>query len=350
MPIPATSGQFRTKMEDMQIGDYIAFKAVGASGAAPIISDIGADLAIAQANEIPIIGTNAPNGYAYAVKVDKGLAICDRVVQTNISWDVLNAAKLIQGYPHMQYPYSPSQFSTTYPLTSICDGSTTSFAYMGLIYQGNISSYTAEQRSITFKLGKQVDSFNITIRVETGMNSFEVLTSIDGSTWTSAGSKAIDSYTQQSYAITATCNFVKIYDIKNTIVNANLGISEVAIDGISSLIFNDCLIRSITGGNAYLGLDGKSSLTDQNLGAFPNNNEWDKYIKKSNDPNLWHHDTISSWMQDTPILNIGASTNRVNRKQDSFNQIASATSNNTIGFRPVFQYLETNAKASNLFY
>ena len=48
MTTPATSGTFRTKLEDMQIGDYIAFKYTATSGVAGVVSEIGAPLATAQ--------------------------------------------------------------------------------------------------------------------------------------------------------------------------------------------------------------------------------------------------------------------------------------------------------------
>jgi hypothetical protein len=47
--------------------------------------------------EIPVIGSATPDGLAYFIKADKGLLICDRVVQYNVSWNVLNAGKYIEG-------------------------------------------------------------------------------------------------------------------------------------------------------------------------------------------------------------------------------------------------------------
>lgn len=111
-------------------------------------------------------------------------------------------------------------------------------------------------------------------------------------------------------------------------------------------------IRSLTGGVAFADTSGNYSTTDLGFGAFPNNNEFGKYILKF-DPSLiqagktlddiFHHVAIKTWTQDTPALVIGASTNRVTRGGTgtaTFSQIVSTTSNVTIGFRPVFKYIE----------
>lgn len=61
MPAPATSGQLRTSLYDMEIGDYIACKYAASSGAAGTFSDLGADAAtVASIGEIPVEGTATP--------------------------------------------------------------------------------------------------------------------------------------------------------------------------------------------------------------------------------------------------------------------------------------------------
>ncbi len=97
MPVPSSTGSFKTNILNMAIGDYIAFKYAASSGAAGTFSDFGAALATAQASEIPVTGAAAPNGYAYALKVAPGLLITDRVLQNSVSYNTLNAAKFIQG-------------------------------------------------------------------------------------------------------------------------------------------------------------------------------------------------------------------------------------------------------------
>lgn len=240
MPVPVTSGSFRTNILDMSVGDYFAYKYVASSGAAGVFSDFGAPLTTAQENEIPIAGTSTPNGYAYAIKVAPGIFIADRQVQCSISWDVLNTANYIQG------------------------------------------KYITEQ--------------------------------------------------------------------------------PIPIN-----------IRSLSGGVAYLGSDGKSSLNDAGLGAWPINNDWDYYIVKSSlddkvipgDDNVWHWN-LWSWVQDTSSNGLigtlnGSPTTATSahrsvrgfsgdgRGVKRINCVTSSTASVSGGFRPVFEYVENN-KQTNLWY
>lgn len=96
MPVPVTQGQLRTKLEDMQIGDYISCRYKAASGAVGLFSELGT----CTAAEIPVTGTATPDGLFYFIKADKGLLIADRVIQHSISWNTINAVRLIEGTPN----------------------------------------------------------------------------------------------------------------------------------------------------------------------------------------------------------------------------------------------------------
>lgn len=128
--------------------------------------------------------------------------------------------------------------------------------------------------------------------------------------------------------------------------------------------------RSLTGGAAYADTNGNMSLTDQGFGAWPTNNEWDKYIVSfpSNKiqtgnvlDDVFHWKSTCSWCQETVInglahhtttSTIGNNTHRIWRGTSSGltgtfrneanygNFSASTTSANLIGFRPVFEYKE----------
>lgn len=99
MTVPATTGQLRTKIEDMQIGDYIACNYTASNGAVGTFSNFGGT----EGTEIPVTGSATPNGTFYFIMVAKsnngGLLVADRVIQHSISWNTLNAAKVIQGRP-----------------------------------------------------------------------------------------------------------------------------------------------------------------------------------------------------------------------------------------------------------
>jgi hypothetical protein len=91
MPVPATTGQLRTRIEDMEIGDYI--KINSRSGGTPSLGDGG--LA-----EFPVNGLangSGWQGWNYYVKVDKGLMVSDRVIMHSVSWDTINSWRNMQG-------------------------------------------------------------------------------------------------------------------------------------------------------------------------------------------------------------------------------------------------------------
>lgn len=100
--VPATTGRLVTSLDGMKVGDYIACKYVATSGAVGTFSEFGTSIA----TEIPVAGSATPNGLFYFVKIAKGIICSDRVVQHTITWDVLNAGKVIQGNPQTFGAYS----------------------------------------------------------------------------------------------------------------------------------------------------------------------------------------------------------------------------------------------------
>lgn len=98
MPTPATTGQLRTTIQDMEIGDYIDCE-YDSANSSPISATKFKNLGFATKAEIPVTGAQYPNGTFYFIKVDKGLLISDRVIQHTVTWDSLNSWKVIQGLP-----------------------------------------------------------------------------------------------------------------------------------------------------------------------------------------------------------------------------------------------------------
>ncbi|MGG3504996.1 hypothetical protein ABES58_05870 [Paenibacillus lautus] len=101
MTTPATTGQLRTRIQAMQIGDYIKCH-YNANNTAKTAA--GHFFAFAQdtiATELAIDGASVvtQQGFFYLIKVDVGLLIADRIVRNTITWDVLNSSKYIQGRP-----------------------------------------------------------------------------------------------------------------------------------------------------------------------------------------------------------------------------------------------------------
>ncbi|PVC75086.1 hypothetical protein C2I27_04155 [Priestia megaterium] len=95
MPEPNTGGQLRTNITDMQVGDYIPCSYIAnlATNRRGYLVELG----VSSKQEIPIPANALVDGKFYFIKVDKGLLVSDRVVQTSISWNTLNSAQLVEG-------------------------------------------------------------------------------------------------------------------------------------------------------------------------------------------------------------------------------------------------------------
>lgn len=99
------------------------------------------------------------------------------------------------------------------------------------------------------------------------------------------------------------------------------------------------------------------STTDQALGAFPNTNEWDKYIVNNDlegkvtpgDDKLWNWSKASTWIKETGVIDMnfgqGANTSsyRLMRYTPELTRLYTYASNNygtIVGFRPVLQLID----------
>ncbi|MGE7624635.1 hypothetical protein ACQKMD_16735 [Viridibacillus sp. NPDC096237] len=233
MPLPATTGQLRVNIANMEIGDYIKVSIIAANSWSTCLTakELGYP-------ECALTGATSGNRFFYFIKVAKGILVGDRIIIHSYSWDTMNSQKIVQGLP--------------------------------------------------------------------------------------------------------------------------LTISDHNTSGI---------LRSLTGGVAFADVNGNKSLTEQGYGGWPSNNEWDKYImnfpkdkissgKELDDVfhftrNAQKSTGAYTWCQDTPIVSIAPSTNRVLRSGkyihgDGIEKIpapghGNATSNigaAYAGFRPVFEYEE----------
>lgn len=154
--------------------------------------------------------------------------------------------------------------------------------------------------------------------------------------------------------------------ISDRVIQADISTQELSISGLhDGVMWADGIrIRMPSGGVAYRNASGNIGLTDANLGSWPVNNDWDRYVlgfpleriqegKTALDVfNI--SDTTCTLTCDTPHLNLGPSTSRVqrgtyiysgkrygvNEKSMLFN--ASTGADRVIGFRPVFEYEEVN--------
>jgi hypothetical protein len=346
-------------ISQLSVGDRIPCRYIASiSGRVGVFSELGTCIT----DEIPITGTTTPNGLFYFIKVDKGLLIADRVVQTGISWDVLNTSGYIQG-----------KITSFVPMigTAMCDsvytgrpsaipdnalfGSPPNAPYPYWI--SNVATSKSNDTSwigIKFSVAKCIKTIMMTqySNFADATNVMNVDYSNDGLNWNTLQRVNTD-FNSGIYMVNDT-NIAALYwrVSCSKAIGSNMS-AEWLVYSLKFLEFN-CLvkIRSLTGGNAYLGTDGKASLTYKGSGAWPTNNEYDTYILNSNlegkiiagDSSVWNKQVC--WCQDTPVVTVGKSSNRVYRL-DAFYNLAST--NSQIGFRPVLEYPE-DARCTNIWY
>ncbi|QHW35647.1 discoidin domain-containing protein (plasmid) [Paenibacillus rhizovicinus] len=370
---PATTGIQRTKISDMEIGDYIAVQINGSSmGLANYLTNFGN----ATGTELPLAGGSdnaSATGLVYFVKCKKGLLICDRVVRNKISWDVLNGSKLIQGLPWddgVEEPglirsltggitYAalksdiPTMTSNTSPSGVALASSEWSADYGawraldGARYSSNSRYWSAASGLTTgwicykFTSAKYIRAYSITtLEAQEGITrapkdwTFEA--SDDGLEWTVLDTQKGVSWAYGEAKFFSLANNTP-YQYYRLNITSNNGGTELNIDNWS--IQENPLLRTF-------------STTDQGLGAWPNNNEWDQCIvsfpkdkiqtgKTLDD--VFHYSLSATLTQDTPAL---SSTNRVQRGLSGgvpkvfWGMGASNGTWSNVGFRPVFEYHE----------
>lgn len=370
MPIPATSGSLRSSLAEMQIGDYISCRYTAATtGVAGTFSELGTCIA----TEIPVVGSATPNGLFYLIKADKGLLIADRAVQHSVSWDALNTAKFIQGcipsLPDLDgtpicsstYPnYSTFQISAYNALFDFGDATKIWMGNEPLGSNAGLGPWLGMHYSESKRIKKlYLHQYNSTSDGTTGFNL--EYSNDNRATWHLCEKITTTFASTGKYydvnALNIEAKDWRVYSDK-TIGN---GTGEWLIYDLQFITSKPLLFRSLSGGVAYLGTDGLGKLTDQSVGAWPANNEWDEYIVNGDlggkitpgDNNVWHWSNILTICQDTPIngMNragtLGQSSDRINRSYNSsvpsllqpwFNP--SNFSNVIIGFRPVLTYPE----------
>lgn len=357
-PIPATTGQLRTKIKDMEIGDYIICKYVATYNTVGTFSELGTT----TATEIPITGAVAPNGSFYFVKVAKGLLVADRVVQHSISWDKLNIGKVIQGMPWNNGNIIPNMTSNISPSGGVANsnfksGSMAYKCFDGVNDWGFYPSALPVWVSYQFPAPTVIHAYAVSVYFTSNRpESFTFEGSNDSVNWT-----VLDSQFNLTDSWWGSSSVKKFFYIQNKTAYTYYRINVTASTNTSGMNIGELemmdtagVIRSLTGGVTYADANGNKSTTDQGTGkAFPNNSEFDKYVLGFNQTgvrsgktlfDVFHHDAVKTWTQDTPSIAISASTNRVTRGgttgTNNFSYLASSTANNTVGFRPVFEFIE----------
>jgi hypothetical protein len=404
MPVPATTGQLRTKIEDMQIGDYIACY----NSRIPGINGIYSPNSIyGHLGENSYSTTEFPySGYAYDgnihgwfkfyfIKVDKGLLIADRVILNSISWNALNDQKVIQGFPWDSGNIIPTMTSNTSPsgvasASSEWNNGSVSFQAWKAFNGTNVDVHdkwmtadgiTTGWLQYDFGAGNEkiIRRYSITSpnvnNSYTGTRSpkdWRLEASNDGISWTVIDQRSGQtswSYNEKRSYMVQSPGLYRFYRLN---VTANNGDATNLHIGEFQMMETAGIIRSLTGGVAYADANGNKSTTDLGYGAFPVNNEWDKYIvnfpqeliqsgKTLDD--VFHWNGVGTWCQDTPIngvqhpntsSDVGQNSERTwrgyglftgnshinSRNEKMFGFSGSSYTATTLGFRPVFEYQE----------
>jgi hypothetical protein len=166
MPTPATTGQLRTKISDMKIGDYIPVY-VGNDGYGNVtFNNLGR--VYSGQPEVPVTGFTSPFGaYTYLIKCAKGLLISDRVVWISVSWDILNSLKYIQGKPMTLKDENGTGTSYNFIVRSLTGGvayadangnkSTTDLGYGGFPVNNEWDKYIVNFPQELIQSGKTLD-------------------------------------------------------------------------------------------------------------------------------------------------------------------------------------------------
>lgn len=364
MGVPATTGQLCTRVQDMEVGDYIASGVIGGNNGSVVTftSSLFYSSDSAVVDEVPIGGASNLSTWMkfYYVKVAKGLLVADRVLQHSISWDVLNNNKCIQGNPVNSRNIVPAMTSNTSPSGIASASSTYSVkeAYRAFNKTTNDSLQTWTSNTGVAWLAYEfpqptiVRGYSLKVVLTGEAPKTWTFEGWDGSKWVILDSRSNITFTanaKQSFLISNAIAYIK-YRIN---ISAGVSASYISIDELE-MFETAGIIRSLTGGVAHADMNGDKSTTNQGFGGWPTNNEWDRYIvnfpqdkiqtgKTLDD--VFHCLSAGTWCQDTPVSN---STSRVFRggwnvslhKNNSFSSTSSSQSSGSLGFRPVFSYKE----------
>jgi hypothetical protein len=372
MPVPATTGQLRTKISDMQIGDYIAAWYI-ATG-----DNIG--LGTNGYSELPLTGVAASSGYGgyfYWIKVAKGLLVADRVVVNTYSWDALNSAKLIQGKPWDTGNIIPAMTSNTSPsgvASASSELSSNGYTYPAWKAFDKVDAPTGGGGASVWASNGSTGWLAYDFGTPKVIKKYTLLPNGNPlgqapKTWTFEGSNDGVNWTILDTQVNITnwqASTRKSFIIRNSTayskyrinISANNGDPYVSIAELE-MMETAGIIRSLTGGVAYADANGNKAITDQGKGGWPVNNEWDKYIvnfpqeliqsgKTLDD--VFHFMNIGTWTQDTPMAGMtywgGGTTNSSHRVYRGYYNVKTVSQQPSSftgvqhGFRPVFEYIE----------
>lgn len=323
----------KNKISLLAIGEAISCEYVATANAAGTFSNFGS----ASKAEINLAGTNTPNGSFNFVKVDKGLLIADRVIQTGVSWDVLNAAKLIEGRTRCLNDLTDSLATSAFSASSIFSASFSANKAFNNTFDEVNGGWQTPSGTIRDQWLK-VDFTNpVAIAMvrfqhdcsETYPNSairnFRIESSSDNSNWiiqyVGVGSYGIGMITTAKFTPTGSFRYWRIYIVDNY-GGSYIMISEAEMSDTQDLI----KLRVPSGGNCFVDEANQRAILNRDLGAYPSHNEWDTYVVNSTlggkitagNNAIWNWSNgstnLNTWTTNSPHSSFGSySANRVTR-------------------------------------
>ncbi|MWV43082.1 hypothetical protein GRF59_05515 [Paenibacillus sp. HJL G12] len=366
---PKTGGKLRTRVQEMEIGDYIRCGYSASSGTAGVFYGLGTDTDDA---EISLDGPIAPNGYFYFIKVKEGLLVADRVIQTGISWLTLNMTSYTHGaqlndsmiplmvadtIPMLNVapngiPSASSVYSTTYSPWKAFDAVDGSYGWIGVNGQKQVwLEYAFQTPTVVKKYYLKAPNTSATMPSKWSFEGW------DGNHWVKLDEQGQGGWLaleERSYNL----DNIKAHLRYRIVIEQNDGHANYS--GIGELRMSSerlvTKVRMLTGAIAYLRFDGHPTTTDEGLGLFPPENEWDTFIKNGQwGLKVWNNidnSTSAEWTQDTVFSGFtnppaGFTNNGTGRtvrgRNGSVTEYWSAVANYTgpskIGFRPALEYV-----------
>lgn len=402
----------KTTLASMEIGDVISCEYISNTGNnSNGFNNLGNDT---KPPIDPKVSSANPDGSFFFIKVDKGLLIADRVLQHTVRWDQLNLSKLINGSLYRMH-YNSQKISPGC-LIDYIDPKTIYFRTLtGVAHTG---AYIAIQKPMKatgtlvveydyYCTGSYSSAKNHYLHICKDFKTTEAYynspANLNAGVFFNGGFSPINTWVKIKYTINFTNNTQSIL-VNNTghsvgyttptgmtatddvYVCIGVGPYEVALnDGLRNLKFTyngevseidftipNVLVRSMTGGIAALAANGTPSLTHTGLGAFPTENEYDKYIKGSTlggkitpgDNAIWNINDKFHWCKEPALLGthvsatgttaVALNTWRIARgfetRPSAFKGLGlniASGADAVIGFRPVLEYIDNNGQTNN---
>lgn len=360
MPVPATTGQLRTRVQDMSVGDYIACN-VRLNN--PL--DASSNLLIGQlgtqnVNEASTKGIALPGDVKfYFIKVDTGLLVADRVVHNNVTIGTVLGFRRLDGMWLECLLYSDVTSNKGDLVRSLHPRAVPNDRFL---WTGTLET-SPKYIQWDYLYPKTLKQFILTTSV-TGsgfepLKDFKIIASND----------MFQNSTEVFSGTYANPGQERVFDIPNDLAYMSyrlvmIGWQEpVAGDGqtLSKAIpvvkeeVKPLILRSLSGGVSYVDKDGNLTNTDNQLGCFPVGNEYDKYITRfpaelvragATVDDVFHCNsdktgsaTITNDLRANDWTYSVVRSHRQEENAPSLSYIA-RNSNTSSGYRPVIEYEE----------